>query len=128
MKRRCYSETDVEHESYRSRGIKVCDRWLHSFENFLADMGERPEGKTLDRIDNKGGYIPENCRWATRSEQQRNKENTKLYEYKGKTGPLIYWVESLGISKSTLLHRLNDLHWGIEKSFSTPVRKANYSR
>ena len=74
MKKRCNNENHVSYQSYGGRGIKVCDRW-NVFDNFLEDMGERPNGKTLDRIDVDKGYFPENCRWATLSEQQKNKRN-----------------------------------------------------
>lgn len=71
-----YLERDVE-QKHVARGIVVCDRWK-DFDNFLADMGERPEGKTLDRKDNDGNYEPENCQWSTPTAQARNRRNAKL--------------------------------------------------
>lgn len=100
-------------------GISVCPQWDPqqggSFEQFLADMGERPKGKTLDRYpDREGDYCPENCRWATPAEQAENRRNTILLTYKSETLTLASWARRLGIGYSTMRHRYK-AGWTVEQ-------------
>jgi len=89
---------------YHQRGIRVCDRW-NSFENFLADMGQCPTGYTIDRIDNSKGYEPGNCRWATVTEQNRNKTSNVWITHNGETMLAVDWSRRLGISIQAVLYR-----------------------
>lgn len=123
MKQRCCNVRNKSYPHYGGRGIKVCDRWLESFENFLADMGPRPAGSSLDRIDNSGNYCPENCQWATRIEQGRNKRSNVLITWKGATKTLIEWSEETGIPYITLYTRLHREGWPIERALTKPVRR-----
>lgn len=77
MRTRCFNANQERYSDYGARGITVCDRWS-SFENFFADMGERPDGLSIERVDNNGNYEPSNCRWATPAEQARNKRQRQV--------------------------------------------------
>lgn len=101
MMNRCADRHENKYPNYSGRGIKVCDRWK-SFENFFADMGVRPKGKTLDRINNDGNYDPSNCRWATRREQNINTSRNIKITLRGETLTISEWAERLGVKYSTL--------------------------
>lgn len=119
---RCSKKTGNKHRMrYVSRGIKVCERW-QTFENFLADMGERPPGTSLDRINNDGHYEPGNCRWATSTEQSRNRGSfVRLFEFQGESLPLEPWAKRYGMSRTTLKRRLAN-GWSMEKALTIPRR------
>lgn len=107
MKQRCYSVSSPSYPRYGGNGIKVCDRWLgpYGFANFIKDMGERPQGKTLDRIDNSKGYSPDNCRWSSVKEQNRNRKTNIFYTYMGQTLVLTDWAEQNGLRPEVVYYR-----------------------
>lgn len=116
MKRRCTDTGFKDYPHYGGRGIKVCDRWLQSFANFLEDMGERPEGMTLDRRRSTLGYSPRNCRWATRLTQGGNTSRVHTLEYRGERHSLAGWSRITGIAYTKLRARINILNWSIGRA------------
>lgn len=106
MVRRCHDPEYPRYDDYGGRGVFVCARWREDWKNFRDDMGYPPEGKSIDRIDNNGPYSPENCRWATRSEQQRNRRDNVLLTFGGKTLTRIGWAEETGIGYETIKARM----------------------
>lgn len=125
MKERCYNPSFVGFLNYGGRGIRVCDRWLDSFENFYEDMGPKPRDKhSIDRFpDGDGDYEPGNCRWATRLEQARNTRRNLLCTFQGVTMCLSEWSEKLGIRYGLLIMRIQKLKWSPEKAFTTPKKR-----
>ncbi len=126
MIQRCTNPKLPEYARYGGIGILICDRWLESFENFLEDMGDRPIGTTIDRIDNDKGYFKENCRWATDIEQANNCSRNKVLTFNGITQNLVAWEESLGFRTGTLKTRLRR-GWSIEEALTTPLDQS-YSK
>jgi hypothetical protein len=117
MKKLCLVPTAKEYESYGGRGITICERWL-KFENFLSDMGNPPDGKSLDRIDNDGNYEPANCRWATPAQQQSNTRTAKRYTHDGVTLCRSEWERRLGLFTGALTNRLK-AGWSLERALTT---------
>lgn len=104
---RCTNEKASGYAKYGAKGITVCERWLEKFENFLEDMGEKPSPKhSIDRINPKAGYSPDNCRWATMKEQQNNRTNNRLIFANGQTKTLMQWADDLKMSHSSILGRI----------------------
>ena len=105
MKNRCLNPNAEDAAYYGARGITVCDKWM-TYDGFLADMGERPGDRTLDRRDNNKGYDPDNCHWATKSEQSRNRDYTRDVTYQGRTQKTWQWADELKVKFMTFHHRL----------------------
>lgn len=120
MRSRCNNPNVPCYSRYGGRGIVVCERWNTDFIYFLEDMGEAPDGMSIDRIDNDKGYCPENCRWATTKEQSRNTRQNRFIEFNGKTQTLVDWSEELNIPYARLSRRLNALGWDDQKALTTP--------
>ena len=123
MKRRCYDPHCISYKNYGKKGITVCDEWLHSFRPFSswALSNGYSIGLTIDRIDNSMGYSPDNCRWATVKEQNRNYSRNHKLTYKGQTKCVMEWSEEYGIKAATILERIRN-GWTPEEIFTIPLR------
>lgn len=121
MVRRCRNPNGIGWRYYGGRGISVCERW-YVFDNFMADMGPRPAGKSIGRIDNDKNYEPSNCRWETRVEQANNKRCNRILEWNGIRQTLTQWSRSIGISADTVRRRLTKMNWTIDEALTRPCR------
>ena len=127
MINRCTNPNDPGFVNYGGRGIAVCQRWMGSFENFLADMGPRPSsGHSIDRIDNDGPYSPENCRWATRLQQNCNSRSNHLLTLDGRTMCLADWAREAGLTRGALKDRLRR-GWELAEAIRTPMLRQGRS-
>ncbi len=116
--RRCNNTHEENYERYGGRGIKVCERWL-DYANFKEDMAEGyAPGLSIERNDNDGNYCKENCRWATRKEQCRNRRSNFNVTFRGETRPIIEWGEVLGIPWSRIYQRITKLGWPVDRSMT----------
>lgn len=119
MNARCSNPRHSSYKNYGGRGISVCERW-HDFANFLADMGEKPAGHSIDRVDNNANYSPENCRWASVTEQARNKRNVPVLTLDGVSAPRPEWRERLHFKRGTLEYRLA-AGWTVHDALTAPI-------
>jgi hypothetical protein len=118
MVARCENPRRPDYPRYGGRGISVCPEWRASFAAFLRDMGPRPDGASLDRVNNDGPYAPSNCRWATRHQQMQNTSATRVIEFRGRRLGLAAWAREIGINKESLRTRLLR-GWTVEQALTT---------
>jgi hypothetical protein len=119
MIQRCTNPRNHRFKDYGARGIIVCEKWRSSFKEFLGDMGPRPVGKTLDRFpDVNGNYDPGNCRWASRTEQDLNKRNTRRLVFGGKSLTAKEWAGIRGIKEEIIYNRVFGLNWTVRRALT----------
>jgi hypothetical protein len=119
---RCNNPNNTRYNQYGGRGITVCERWI-KFENFLEDMGEKPDNMSIDRINNDDGYYKENCRWATTKEQSINKTNSVYVDYKGEHVLLFELTSRLGLDHITVRSRIRKYGWSVEDALTIPKKE-----
>jgi hypothetical protein len=122
MIRRCANTLDKDYPRYGGRGIQVCERW-QDFHNFVADMGIKPAGTSLDRIDVNGNYEPSNCRWETAKGQANNRRSNVLIAFNGRSQTTAEWARELGICPKTLRYRIR-AGWSLDDALSGLVDRA----
>lgn len=127
MRERCLNPTSSGYKKYGARGITVCDRWS-SFELFLLDMGEAPEGTSIDRINTYGNYEPENCRWATLAQQAVNTRRNYLITINGITKCSTEWARDYGVNPRTVKKRITGLGWSPLQALTEPVTKTGLKK
>lgn len=129
MRKRCTLPTDSNYPKYGGRGITMCERW-NSVENFIADMGKRPSlDHTLDRKDTNGNYEPDNCRWATKTEQSNNRRNVKTVTHDGRSLTITQWAAITGVDVKTLWARLYVHGWTVARALRVaPIPGGNYDK
>lgn len=121
MLQRCYNPNDGFYADYGGRGIGVCDRWRHSFDNFIADMGDKPDqAHSLDRINGNADYSPENCRWTDRKTQAQNRRTVVWIEHNGERHCIAEWSRRTGVNRRTIAYRLRN-GWHGDKLFAQPA-------
>lgn len=129
MKARCLNPNNHNYHNYGGRGIKVCERWLNSFENFLSDMGERPSKEySIDRIDFNGDYCPENCRWATTDIQCNNRRNNIHITYQGEIMTLKQWCDRFDMIYANVRAVYNRHKYSFEEIVSMYKNKGHQAR
>lgn len=116
MRQRCLNPNNPAYKNYGGRGITIAPEW-DSFAQFLADMGDAPDGMSIERIDNDKGYGPDNCRWANRLEQARNTRKCRPITHNGETKTISEWAEQYGLKSSTLSQRIRN-GWDMERALS----------
>lgn len=121
VKTRCYNQKEDSYKYYGGKGIKMCERWIDSYENFLADMGRAPSPQhSIERNDSNKDYAPENCRWATIIEQMNNTSRTRRVSFNGIIKPFSVWCRELNLNKDMVYQRIHRLKWSVEDAFTKP--------
>lgn len=125
MKKRCYNKNCKSYKDYGARGIEIYDEWLNNFESFYnwANNNGYTDTLTIDRINVNGNYEPNNCRWATQTQQVRNSRHNRYFTYKGETHCLSEWCEILGLKYKNVIARINQYNWSIEEALELKERK-----
>lgn len=125
MKRRCYNKNEPSYHRYGGNGITIAEEWLNSFEKFLEDMGNRPSKEySIDRIDGTKGYYKDNCRWATKTTQSRNRKSAILVTFNNETYCITEWAERINIKEATLRARIKN-GWDIARALTTQPKNTH---
>jgi hypothetical protein len=121
MKERCSKPYSSSYGRYGAKGIRVCDRWINSFAAFVEDMGPRPVGYSIDRIDPTGNYEPGNCRWVSSTTQNRNRTDNRLLTFQGQTKTQSEWAADMGVPDTLIQSRLKR-GWTVADALTIPIR------